>query len=453
MTNGKPLPIILRFCIPVLLGTVFQQFYNVADTMIVARYIGAEAPLAAVGTTGPLNFLVLGFVIGICIGFCIPVAQRFGAGDIKEMRRFAANAVYLCAFFAVVLTTVTLLFARDLLQLMDVPEDIIDLSYSYIHKVFIGIPAVIAFNIQACMLRALGDSKAPLYFLAIASVVNVIMDLVFIIVFGWGLAGAGLATVVAQTTSAVLCFIYIRRNYPILRFTKDEVKASLIHFRKLLFMGVPMGLQFTITAIGSVILQRAINGLNDAVIIASMTTGQRISMLMFLPMESLGITLATFAGQNLGAGKLGRIKQGLRITIGLQFIYSAVAAILMWFLGRYMAAVFVGFGETEIMRLVGFHLRVTGLGLWTIGILFIFRNLLQGLGYSFLAMFAGVSELVGRMLVAFVLVDRFGFYGACFAGVISWLLADMVLIPAYFVVMGKLKRKGLIPVEKEISEA
>jgi putative MATE family efflux protein len=441
MTKGRPLPIIIKFCLPVLLGTVFQQFYNVADTMIIGRYIGAEEPLAAVGTTGPLNFLVLGFVIGICNGFCIPVAQRFGAGDIKEMRRFAANAVYLCAIFAVVITTLTMLFTRQLLQLIDVPETIIELSYSYIIMIFMGIPSAIAFNIQACLLRALGDSKSPLYFLAIASLVNVIADLVFILVFGWGLMGAGFATVVAQTVSAVLCFIHIRRNFPILRFKKDELKFSPVHARKLFNVGVPMGLQFSVTAIGSMILQSAVNRLNDAIIIASLTTGNRISLLLFQPMEAVGITMATYCGQNLGAKKLERIKQGLKISLIIQLIYSFFIGIAMWFLGRYMAAVFVGFGQTQIMDYVGFQLKVSGAGFWSIGVLLVMRNSLQGLGYSVMAMLAGVSELVARVIVAVFLVERFGFYGVCFAGVSSWLLADLVLIPAYFIVMKKLRRK------------
>jgi putative MATE family efflux protein len=409
--------------------------------MIVGRFIGAEAPLAAVGTTGPLNFLVLGFVIGICNGFCIPVAQRFGAGDIKEMRRFAANAVYLCAFFAVLLTTLTMLYTRQLLRLIDVPEEIIDLSYSYIIMVFAGIPAAIAFNIQACLLRALGDSKAPLYFLAVASVVNVAADLVFILVFNWGVMGAGAATIVAQTVSAVLCFIYIRRNYPILRFTKDELRLSVKHAKKLLFVGVPMGLQFSVTAVGSMILQSAVNRLNDAVIISSLTTGNRISLLMFQPMDALGLTMATYCGQNRGARRLDRIKQGIRLAMLLQLAYSIAAGIAMWFLGRYMAGIFVGFGETQIMDYVGFHMKVTGAGFWTIGILLIMRNSLQGLGYSVMAMLAGVSELAGRVIVAFWLVERFGFYGVCFGGVLSWLLADIVLVPAYLIVMKRLKRK------------
>jgi putative MATE family efflux protein len=431
----------MRFCLPVLLGTVFQQVYNVADTMIVGRYIGAEAPLAAIGTTGPLNFLVLGFVIGICNGFCIPVAQKFGAGDEKEMRRFAANAAYLCVFFAVLITALTTIFAWQLLRIMDVPEDIIELSYSYIIMIFAGIPAAIAYNFLACLLRALGNSKAPLVFLAISSIVNVALDLIFIMGFGMGLRGVGLATVLAQSLSALLCFIHISRGYPILRFTREELRLRMKNIMRIISIGLPMGLQFSITAIGGLILQRAVNGLGEAVIIASITTGNRIFLLFIQPLEALGITMATFCGQNLGAKKLHRIKKGIRLAMLIQLLYCVAAGVFLWFFGGHVAALFIGGGETAIIQNVQFHLRVVASTFLTIGVLLVMRNSLQGLGYSFAAMFAGVSELVGRVAVAFFLVGRHGFYGAVFAGPVSWFLADIVLVVLYFVVMKRLKKR------------
>lgn len=439
MTRGRPLPIIIRFAIPVFLGTVFQQFYNITDTAIVGRFIGPDA-LAAVGTTGPLNFLILGFVIGITNGFCIPVAQRFGAGDIKEMRRYAANAVYLCAFFAVLLTTFTMLFTRSLLRMMNVPDEVIDLSYLYIIFIFGGIPIAIAYNLLACLLRALGDSKTPLYFLAIASVVNVILDLVFIIVFGMGVMGAGLATIFAQGTAAGLCYIYIRKNFPVLQFSKEDLKYSFSHIKKLFLVGVPMGLQFSITAIGTLVLQRAVNNLGT-IYMASMTSSARLSVLFFQPMEALGLTMATFCGQNLGAKRLDRIKRGISLAMIIQLVYCVAAGLLLWFFGRYMALMFVSGTETAILDNIQFALRVNGASFLTIGVLLVMRNSLQGLGYSITAMSAGVSELVGRVLVAVLLVGRFGFRGAVFAGPLSWLLADIVLVISFFIVMKRLKIK------------
>ncbi|MCL1822875.1 MAG: MATE family efflux transporter [Oscillospiraceae bacterium] len=441
MTKGRILPIIMRFCVPILLGTIIQQFYNMADTTIVGRYIGAEEPLAAVGTTGSLNFLVLGFVIGICAGVCIPISRKFGAGDIKEMRRYAANTFYLCGFFAVLLTALTIPLTRQLLNLIDVPEQIINLSHSYIIIIFAGIPATMACNLLASLLRALGDSKAPLYFLAIGSVINIGMDLLFIVVFNMGVKGAGWATVMSQVIAALLCFFYIKRNYPILRFTKEELRFSFPHIKKLLAAGLPMGLQFSITAIGALILTKAINGLGEVLIISSVTTGNRISMLFFQPMEALGLTMATFCGQNLGAKALGRIKKGVRISMSIQIIYCLAAGAVLWFFGKNIAAVFIGGEVPQILENVQFQLRVLGATYVTLGVLFIMRNTLQGLGYSFMAMSAGVCELLARVFVAFVLVERFGFYGVCFSGGLSWLLADIVLIPAYFIIMKKLKKR------------
>ncbi|MCL2109804.1 MAG: MATE family efflux transporter [Oscillospiraceae bacterium] len=439
MTKGKPLPILIRFAIPVFLGMLFQQFYNVTDTAIVGHLLGSHA-LAAVGTTGSLNFLILGFVIGITNGFCIPVARQFGAGDVKEMRRFAANAVYLCAFFAVILTTFTMLFTRNMLRMIDVPDDIIDISYSYIILIFAGIPVAMAYNLLACLLRALGNSKSPLYFLGVASVVNIALDLLFIVVWGLGVRGAGIATVLSQAVAATLCYMHIRKNFPVLQFAKEDLRYSFGHIKKLFAAGVPMGLQFSITAVGILILQRAVNGLGT-VYIASMTSGNRVAMIFFQPMEALGLTMATYCGQNLGAKKLGRIKRGIRLALAIQFVYCICAGLILFFFGRYLAMMFIKPEETEILNNVQFLLRVSGSFFVSIGVLLVMRNSLQGLGYSVLAMSAGVSELVVRATVAFTLVGRFGFRGAVFASPLSWVLADIVLVISYFVVMRGIKAK------------
>lgn len=438
MTKGKPFPVILRFCIPMLFGSIFQQFYNIADTLIVGRFISVDA-LAAVGSTGSLNFLVIGFLLGICSGFCIPVSQSFGAGDIKEMRRYIANSLYLCAFFTVLLTVVTLLFTRQMLVLMGTPEDILEGAYSYIIVIFAGIVAIMVYNLMASILRALGDSKTPLYFLAIACVLNVALDLLFILVFGMGLGGVGLATVLAQAVSGVMCVVYVWRNYPILHFMRDELRFSWKHCKRLLVIGVPMALQFSITAVGAVILQRAVNGLGTAVI-ASITTGNRISMLLTQPMETLGITMATYCGQNLGAGRPDRISGGVRVAIRMTLVYSVFAGVVLWFFGRYLSLIFIDGSETEILRDMVYFLRIIGACYPVLGVLFVLRNSIQGMGNSFLPMFAGVSELVARSLVAFLLVGAIGFTAVCLAGPVAWLFADILLIPSYFVVLNKIKK-------------
>ncbi len=445
MTKGKPIPIIIGFCIPMILGNIFQQLYNMVDSIIVGQFVGVDA-LAAVGATGSINFLVIGFVLGITSGFCIPIAQRFGAGNVKEMRRFAANALYLAIFFTVVLTTVTMIFTKDILRLMDTPEDIIDQSYSYIIIIFGGIVVIMFYNLFSCILRALGDSRTPLYFLAVASILNIILDLLFVLGFNMGVSGAGYATVISQGVSVLLCIIYIRRNYPILRFNRDELKPSFKHCGKQLSIGIPMALQFSITAIGSIIMQTAINGLGT-VYVASVTTANKISMLICQPMETMGITMATYCGQNLGANKLLRIRKGVSISLRMQLIYCAFASLVLWFLGKYLAMMFISTGEVVILENVQYMLRIFALMYPTLALLFIFRSSLQGLGYSFIAMFAGVAELAARAFTAFVLVAPLGFLGVALSGPVAWLLADVMLIPAYFIIMSKLKK---IP-RKELS--
>lgn len=438
MTKGKPVPIILGFAIPLLLGNIFQQFYNMADSIIVGRFVSVNA-LAAVGSTGSLNFMVIGFVLGICSGFCVPVSQQFGAGNIKEMRKFVANGIYLCIAFIIVLTAVTMLFTRQILELLNTPADILDDAYSYIIIIFGGIAIIMVYNYLACVLRAMGDSKTPLYFLAIASVVNVALDLLFVIVFKMGVSGAGLATVIAQAVSASLCVIYIIKNYPVLRFKKDELNPSPAHMLKLIRIGVPMALQFSITAIGSLIMQTAINSLGTAAV-ASVTAGNRISMLMCQPMETIGITMATFCGQNRGANKLHRIRKGISISLKMEMIYCAFAGLILWFFGKNLAMIFIDGSETAILDNVSFMLKVLAVSYPTLGALFVLRNSLQGMGFSFLPMFAGVSELVARTGVAFLFVGSFGFAAVTLSGPAAWLFADFLLIPAYFILIKKLAK-------------
>lgn len=436
MTRGKPLPIIISFCIPLLLGNIFQQIYNMADSIIVGRFIGVNA-LASVGSTGSLNFLIIGFVLGICSGFCIPVSQQFGAGNIKEMRRYVTNGIYLCIGFIILLTTLTMVFTRQILKLLGTPDDIIDGAYDYIIIIFGGIAVIMIYNYLASVLRSMGDSKTPLYFLAIASVINVGLDLLFVIVFKMGVSGAGLATVIAQAVSVILCIIYIIKNYPILRFNRDEIKPSVTHMLRLLKIGVPMALQFSITAVGSLIMQSAINSLGTNAV-AAVTTSNRISMLMSQPMETLGITMATFCGQNLGASKLLRIKKGVSTSFRIQMIYSVIAGIVLWFFGRYLAMIFIDGSETQILDNAAFFLKALGVSYPLLGVLFILRNSLQGMGYSFLPMFAGVCELVARSGVAFLLVESLQFTAVALSAPIAWLLADLLLIPAFIIIMKKL---------------
>lgn len=301
LTQGKPLNLILGFGVPLIFGFLFQQFYNIADTAIVGRFLGSDA-LAAVGSTGSLNFLIIGFVMGICNGFAIPVAQMFGANDWKELRKYVANSLWLCIFFAIVITSVTLIFCTDILTMMKTNEDTFERAHIYIFTIFAGIPGSFLYNMTAGILNSLGDSKTPVRWLVISSVINIVLDIVFIVACGMDVFGAALATVIAQFISGFGCLSKLCGGYAMLKMDKDDWNFNLKHIGNLCIMGLPMGLQYSITAIGSVVLQTAVNQLGtDSV--AAITAANKLSMFICCPFDAMGSTMATYAGQNVGAQK------------------------------------------------------------------------------------------------------------------------------------------------------
>ena len=347
MTQGSPLKLILAFAVPLMLGSLFQQFYNLADTIIVGRFVGVEA-LAAVGSVGGLNYLVLGFVNGIACGFSIPISWTFGAKDYKEMRRYTANTVWLSIFFAVVLTIVTVALTRSVLVWTNTPENIIDLADIYIRTIFAGIPFTLLYNVTSALMRALGDSKRPLYFLLVASFLNIGLDLVCIIVFQMGAFGAAFATVVSQAVAGLGSLLYILRHYPELRWSREEGCFSLTHCAKLCSMGIPMGLQCSITAIGSVVLQGAVNGLGSD-IVAAQTAGGKAAQFLSVPLESIGTAMTTYASQNLGAHDLKRVNRGVNTALGIGCVYSIASFIILRFADKLLIGLFLDAGEVEIM--------------------------------------------------------------------------------------------------------
>lgn len=443
MTSGKPYKLILSFALPMIFGNVFQQLYNMVDTIIVGKYVGVDA-LAAVGSTGAINFLVIGFALGICSGFSIPVAQSFGAGNHSQMRQYVANSIYLSAAAAVILTVTTMLLTGPILRITNTPEEIYDDAYRYIIVIFAGISATIFYNMLAGILRALGDSKTPLIFLGISSVLNIILDLTFIIVFKMGVFGASFATVISQGISALLCLFYTIKNYDILKFDSFELKPDMEKMKKLVAIGVPMALQFSITAIGSIILQSAVNTLGKTAV-ASMTAAIKIQTVAMGPMESMGITMATYCGQNRGARKYSRITAGIGQSIGMIMIYCVVACAAISFFGGALTTLFIDKKTTDpeniqkIIDLSVYYLRMNGIFYPFLGVLFIIRNSLQGLGYSMLPMLAGVSELAARSLVAILFVSSIGYSAVCLASPVAWVFADIVLLITYAVKIKELK--------------
>lgn len=437
MTTGSPMKLILGFSIPLLFGFLFQQFYNVVDLIIVGRFLGVDA-LAGVGATGSVNFLVIGFCMGVCNGFAIPVAHKFGAKDYSGMRQFVANSVWLSAFFAIIMTTVVSLFCRNILTWMDTPEDIFDKSYIYILIIFLGIPATFLYNMLSGIIRSMGDSKTPLFFLVLSSCLNIGLDLLLIAVFHVGIAGAAIATVVSQLVSGLLCLVYMIKKFEILHITKEEWKINPAHMKTLCSMGIPMGLQYSITAIGSVILQTAVNGLGS-VAVASVTAANKVSMFFACPFDALGSTMATYGGQNVGAKKLDRLGKGLRSSCILGMIYSVGAFIFLYFFGTQLVSLFVDGGEAEIMANARMMLLFNSATYIPLALVNIIRFLIQGMGFSAFAILAGVFEMIARTLAGLLLVPAFGFVGVCLASPLAWVLADVFLIPAYIHVRKKLE--------------
>jgi putative MATE family efflux protein len=437
MTSGKPYKLIIAFALPMIFGNIFQQLYSMVDTVIVGKYVGVDA-LAGVGSTGAINFLVIGFALGICSGFSIKIAQSFGAGDYSSMRKYIANSVYLSAAAAIILTVGTMLLTKPILRLMNTPEDIFIHAYNYIIIIFAGISATIFYNMLAGILRAVGDSKTPLMFLIISSVINIALDLLFIIVFNMGVKGAGYATVISQGVSAFLCLFYMRKNYAILAFEKEELPFDFKKSSELISVGIPMALQFSITAIGSIILQSSVNSLGK-VPVAAVTAASKIQTVAAAPMESLGITMATYCGQNRGAGKYSRIRVGIRQSVIMSMIYCVVSCIVISLLGGFMTELFVDATETEIISLSVRYLRIGGIFYPALGLLFILRNSLQGMGYSLLPMMAGVSELAARAIVSFGFISAMGYTAACLASPVAWIFADTILIATYVLKIRELK--------------
>ena len=437
MTSGSPMKLILGFMIPMLFGFLFQQFYNMMDTIIVGKYLGVTA-LAAVGSTGSINFMIIGFCNGVCSGFAIPVAQKFGEKNESAMRRYVANSGWLAAVFAVVMTVVVCLLCRNIQTWMRTPEDIFDQAYIYIFIIFLGIPATYLYNMLAGIIRSLGDSTTPLVFLLISSVMNIILDLFTIIILKMGVAGAAWATVISQGVSGLLCLFYMKKKFTVLKMQGDEWRPHKHSMMILCGMGIPMGLQYSITAIGSVILQTAVNTLGS-VAVASVTAGGKIGTFFCCPFDAMGATMATYGGQNVGAKKLDRISRGLRDCVLLGAIYSVIAFVVIYFFSDVIALLFVDASETEILHNTRTFLLANVSFYFPLALVNIVRSMIQGLGYSRLAILAGVCEMIARSAVAFWLVPVLGYDGACLANPAAWIAADLFLIPAYLHVMKHLK--------------
>lgn len=450
MTAGSPAKLIVSFAVPLIFGNLFQQFYSMVDTIIVGRFLGTGA-LAAVGSTGSVNFLILGFCLGLCIGTTIPVAQSFGSKDYHALRRFVGNIVWLSTFVALAMAAATVLFCRRILEWMSTPGDIIDDAYSYIVVIFAGIPVIFLYNTLAGLLRALGDSRTPVIFLVVASVLNIGLDLLLILVIPMGVAGAALATVISQLVSGVACFVFIAKRFDILRLSRDDLRPRAGYIRRLAGISVPLGLQNSITAIGSVILQTSVNNLGSTAV-ASITAANKVNFMFNSGFDALSSTMANYSGQNMGAGKVDRIRKGVRSGMLIGAAYSVLVFAILFFAGKPLCLLFVDSSETVILDQAYRFLLANAAFNVCLAAIYVFRTTIQGMGFSTIAMFNGIFEMVARGITGLFLVPAFGFAAACFASPIAWIMADCYLVPAYRMVIRRVQNSMNSAVKRQESE-
>ena len=439
MTSGNPMQLILQFSIPLLFGNIFQQMYNLVDTIIVGRALGLNA-LSSVGSTSSITFLIIGFCLGTCSGIVIPVAQQFGAKKYSKMRSYVMNAAYLSLFLATIVTLLTVVCCKPILTAMHTPKDIYKGAYDYLIIIFYGIPFTFLYNVTSGVIRALGDSKTPFYFLVLSTILNIGLDFAFILCFHMGVAGAAYATVAAQAISGILCLLYMKKKFEILKCEKEERRLNWGQIGTLITMGVPMGLQYSITAIGSIMMQSAVNSLGT-IYVSACTAGTKIKQLAMCPYDAFATASSTFCSQNLGAKKIDRIDKGLKSSIFVSVCYSIAIGFVLVFFGAKIALIFVDASETTVLEYVQLFLTCSGFFYVFLALLNNIRMTIQGLGYSGLSMIAGVSELFARGIMSLFVIPKFGYLAVCFTDQTAWIAATICVLILYRYVMKKIRAK------------
>jgi putative MATE family efflux protein len=438
MTQGNPVKLILGFTVPMLLGNIFQQFYNMVDAMVVGRFINVNA-LAAVGSVGSVMYVILGFAMGLTTGFSVIISQKFGAGDEKGVRQATAMSIYLSLVLVILLTVLSVITVNPVLDLMQTPEDIRKDAATYLTIIYAGMIACVFYNLAGSVMRALGDSRTPLIFLAIASVLNVILDLWFVISFQMGVAGVAYATIIAQAVSFFLCLPYIKKHYPILHFRREDWKLDWSLLGSLSKLGLATGLQISVTGIGVVIIQAAVNGMGS-VSVAAYTAACKIQNLAVQPSISLGMAIATFNGQNWGARNIKRIKEGVRKCEILAILFAAGESILVLVCGKLLIGLFVEAKETEVISMALQYLKVMLPFIVMLGTLLVYRSAIQGLGNATIPTISGLLETFIRIVVAFSLPSVIGFWAICITDPISWTSAAIFVYIIYRLMMRKIER-------------
>ena len=440
MTVGNPTKLVIKFIIPLLIGNIFQQFYSMVDTIIVGKYVGTNA-LAGVGSTGAINFFILGFAMGLTSGFAVPIAQGFGANDYDKVRHFVAMSTYLTIIIGIIITILSTISLGPLLTITKTPSDIYEYAYDYMIIILAGILTNMAYNITASILRALGDSKTPLYFLIIASFLNIVLDFLFILTFNMGVAGAAWATIISQGISALLCVIYMNKKFEILKMKKEDFKYKQSSANILLRIGFPMAFQYSVIAIGSILLQSAVNSLGT-IYVASYTVCCRIEQLAIQPFSTLGIAGTTYTGQNLGAGRLDRIKEGMKKMTIIGIVLAIICSGIIYVFNIPLINLFISEGDDKILviKYVRQYLVWVCAFFIPLMLLILYRSSIQGMGDTVFPMIASVVELVGRVAVAAGLVAFIGYLSICIACPVAWTGGALIVVPAYFMKIKKLEK-------------
>ena len=439
LTAGKPLRKIILFTIPIFIGNVFQQLYSMVDAIIVGQTINNDA-LAGVGATGAISFLIIGFVQGLTAGFAVKTSQLFGAKDEEGVRRSIASSILLGAVLTVVLTAVSVVTTMPLLKLMQTPDDIIGYSYDYIVTIYWGLIATVFYNLGSSVLRAIGDSRTPLVFLVVAAVLNVGLDFLFIVAFKMGVAGAGWATVLSQGVSAIGCFAFLFARFKRFRIRGKHFANPLMFYWQHMAIGLPMALQFSITSIGMMVQQTALNKLGS-VAVTAYTAASKIDNLATQSLYALGSTVATYCGQNYGAGQFSNIRKGVRYSMAIGVVCALVGLAFVTLGAEPMTKLFSSDVTDEIMDMSKQYLLWQGGFYIFLAIIFVYRDALQGIGRSALTMVGGMLEVAGRVVASLVFAKHFGFAGICASNPTAWVFVDIFLVIAYVVILHRILKK------------
>lgn len=429
MTKGDPVKLLLAFSLPMLIGNLFQQFYNMVDSIVVGKFVSSNA-LAAVGASGSLNFLFFSLCFGMSAGIGIMISQYFGAEDEENLKRAIANSIYVIGTTALIMAIISFVLARDILMLLDTPETILDDATTYLRVSSIGIVAIALYNGVSAILRALGDSKTPLIFLIVACILNIILDFVFVLACNWGVFGVAFATIIAQIISGIGCLIYAKVSNPYFTIAKELFKPDKEIILKSMKLGIPVGLQNAMIAISCVFLQAVVNKFGESVIAAYTATG-RVEQLIQQPFGSLGAAVATFTGQNIGAGKIDRVKEGYRKSIVMVAIFSAVMLVVMHLFARPIMGLFVN--ETDVIEIGAKGLKIISYFFFALGVIYVSRNVLNGAGDAVYAMINGNVEVVGRVGFSIPLtqIGFIGMWGIWLTTGLTWFITGVASFIRY----------------------